>query len=337
MTIDTNVTTLVNVTGAPVTNTVSNHVEKPEKFSRQNFKRWQQKMFFYLTTLNLTRFLKEIAPQAKPSREGQPFNAQAMQVMEAWKHSNFLFHNYVLSEKGMSVEDFAVHLRIEEDNKLAQKNTYTPDSAKANMVEHKFQGTCYNYDQPGHRTANCKMPKQEVLTIVVVGLIMGQPVMCALIRGEGDVIMKMTSDKELKLTNVLYVLEIRKNLVSDCKDEVIDKFVLYKTEVENQLGKKIKVVRSDKRREYVSPFADLCAKHGIRHEFNAPYSPQQNSTAERKNHTLREMVNAMLLSSGVSQDMLEEAILTATYLLNKILHKEKEETLITLKLTKYRK
>ncbi|GJV65047.1 retrotransposon protein, putative, ty1-copia subclass [Tanacetum coccineum] len=31
------------------------------------------------------------------------------------------------------------------------------------------------------------------------------------------------------------------------KDEAIDKFVLYKTKVENQLGKKIKVVRSDRR------------------------------------------------------------------------------------------
>ncbi|GJS07095.1 pol polyprotein [Tanacetum coccineum] len=57
------------------------------------------------------------------------------------------------------------------------------------------------------------------------------------------------------------------------KDEAINKFVLYKTEVENQLGKKIKVVRSDRRGEYVAPFAKLCAKHGIRHKFTAPYSP----------------------------------------------------------------
>ncbi|GJS87278.1 retrovirus-related pol polyprotein from transposon TNT 1-94 [Tanacetum coccineum] len=72
------------------------------------------------------------------------------------------------------------------------------------------------------------------------------------------------------------------------KDEAIDKFVLYKIEVENQLGRKIKVVRSDRGGEYVSPFADLCAKHGIRHEFTAPYSPQQNGIAERKNRTLKE-------------------------------------------------
>ncbi|GJX27089.1 pol polyprotein [Tanacetum coccineum] len=71
------------------------------------------------------------------------------------------------------------------------------------------------------------------------------------------------------------------------KDEAIDKFVLYKTKVENQFGQKIKVVRSDRGGEYVSSFAELCAKHGIRHEFTAPYSPQQNGIAERKNRTLK--------------------------------------------------
>ena len=35
------------------------------------------------------------------------------------------------------------------------------------------------------------------------------------------------------------------------KDEVLDKFVLYKAEVENQLGRKIKRVRSDRGGEYL--------------------------------------------------------------------------------------
>nr|GEX99435.1 hypothetical protein [Tanacetum cinerariifolium] len=39
-------------------------------------------------------------------------------------------------QKEMSVEDLVVRLHTEEDNKLAPKNTYTPDSAKAKMVEH---------------------------------------------------------------------------------------------------------------------------------------------------------------------------------------------------------
>nr|GEU60637.1 hypothetical protein [Tanacetum cinerariifolium] len=94
---ETNVTAPVNVTGASVTNTVANHAEKPKKINGQSFKRWQQKMFFYLTTLNLARFLKETAPQVEPPKEGQPFNAQVVQAVKAWKHSDFLCHNYVLN------------------------------------------------------------------------------------------------------------------------------------------------------------------------------------------------------------------------------------------------
>ncbi|GKB24442.1 retrovirus-related pol polyprotein from transposon TNT 1-94 [Tanacetum coccineum] len=343
MAIDTNVTAPVNVTGAPITNTVANHAENQKN--------------------SMDRILK-----------GQPSNAQAVQAVEAWKHSDFLCHSYVLNglvdslynmycktttakelweslerkyktedastkkfvvllhkihaegmtvseafqvaaiieklppswvdfknylkhkRKEMSVEDLIVRLCIKEDNKLAQKNTYTPDSAKANMVEHagsslksnskakgngkkndkkgkgkaeylapkagivkqKFQGTCYNYDQPGHRAANCKMPKRvnprqanmvndnmdmiamvsDVIAMIsevnLVGsnnsgwwvdtgatrhvcadksmfhsfravdngekLYMGNSATVD-IKGEGDVILKMTSEKELKLTN----------------------------------------------------------------------------------------------------------------------------------------
>ena len=39
------------------------HGEKLEKFNGLNFKRWQQKMLFYLTTLNLERFLTEEPPK----------------------------------------------------------------------------------------------------------------------------------------------------------------------------------------------------------------------------------------------------------------------------------
>lgn len=70
--------TTVNVSGALVTNTVFNHAEKPETFNGQNFKRWQQKMFFYLTTLNLAWFLKVNPPQVEPPAEGQSSNQQAV-------------------------------------------------------------------------------------------------------------------------------------------------------------------------------------------------------------------------------------------------------------------
>ncbi|XP_076936451.1 uncharacterized protein LOC143603559 [Bidens hawaiensis] len=227
------------VTGTPLNtvvgvSTMANHAENPEKFSGLHFKRWQQKMFFYLTTLNLARFLKESAPPAT-NAEGET-DVQALSAVDAWKHSEFLCCNYVLNNlmdslynvyvsiktakelweslekkyktedagakkfvvarfldykmvdsktvinqvqelqvilhdihaegmtlsetfqvaavieklppnwiefknyqhkrKEMSMEDLIVRLRIEEDNKVAQKVTMVDASAKANLVEH---------------------------------------------------------------------------------------------------------------------------------------------------------------------------------------------------------
>ena len=110
------------------------------------------------------------------------------------------------------------------------------------------------------------------------------------------------------------------------KGKAIEKFVLYKKEVENQLDKKIKVLRSDRGAEYESPFVDFSAQHGIIHETTTSYSPQSNGVAERKNRPLKEMMNAMLLSSGLPQNMWGEAILSANYLLNKVPKKKAKKT-----------
>ena len=74
---------------------------------------------------------------------------------------------------------------------------------------------------------------------------------------------------------------------------------MYKNEVENQLSKKIKAVRSDRDGEYNAHFDEFCKKYGIIHQTTIPYSPQQNGVAERKNRTLKEMLNAMLISSSL--------------------------------------
>ena len=66
----------------------------------------------------------------------------------------------------------------------------------------------------------------------------------------------------------------------DHKDEAIEKFDLYKNEVENQLNKKIKVLRRDQGDEYESPYFDFCAQYGIIYETTKPYSPQSKGVAE---------------------------------------------------------
>ena len=78
----------------------------------------------------------------------------------------------------------------------------------------------------------------------------------------------------------------------------------------------VKVIRSDRGGEYEAPFGDFCSQNGIIHQTTAPYSPQQNGVAERKNITLKEMMNALVLNSGLPQNIWGEAILSANYILN---------------------
>ncbi|CAL8136399.1 unnamed protein product [Prunus armeniaca] len=59
--------------------TSSSHGEKLEKFNGTDFKRWQQKMLFYLTTLNLAKFLKEDAHATSTTTEVVP-------TVDAWYH-----------------------------------------------------------------------------------------------------------------------------------------------------------------------------------------------------------------------------------------------------------
>ncbi|GKA88588.1 zinc finger, CCHC-type containing protein [Tanacetum coccineum] len=72
------------------------------------------------------------------------------------------------------------------------------------------------------------------------------------------------------------------------KDEAFDRFRIYKTKVELQQNNLIKTLRTDRGGEYYDPI--FLQSVGIIHEITAPYTPQQNGAAERKNKALKEMV-----------------------------------------------
>jgi len=111
------------------------------------------------------------------------------------------------------------------------------------------------------------------------------------------------------------------------KDEAFDHFKIYKAVVENQLDLKIKTLRSDRGGEYLAnDFTKFCEEHGIIHETTAPYSPQSNGVAERKNRTLTNLINAMLSNSGLPNIMWGEALYTACFVLNRVPAKGAEVT-----------
>lgn len=102
------------------------------------------------------------------------------------------------------------------------------------------------------------------------------------------------------------------------------KFLIYKNEFENQLNKKI---RTDKECEYDWSILNACCNnHDINHEVKPPYSSKSNGVTERKNISLKNMVNAMLISYGALLNFSgREIMLSACHIQNRILHKKKQE------------
>ncbi|KAL2461727.1 Uncharacterized protein Adt_45147 [Abeliophyllum distichum] len=76
-------TTVVPPVAIPLQSTSVPHGEKSKKFSGVDFKRWQQKMLFYLTTLNLAKFLTEDPPAVQDGEN----NRDSIIALDAWKHS----------------------------------------------------------------------------------------------------------------------------------------------------------------------------------------------------------------------------------------------------------
>ncbi|KAI3711037.1 hypothetical protein L2E82_40840 [Cichorium intybus] len=70
----------------------------------------------------------------------------------------------------------------------------------------------------------------------------------------------------------------------DNKSDTFEKFKEFKNEAEKQLGRKIKMLRSDRGGEYLSiEFLDYLKECGIVSQLSPPRTPQLNGVAERRN------------------------------------------------------
>lgn len=88
--------------------------------------------------------------------------------------------------------------------------------------------------------------------------------------------------------------------------------------LEVQSGEKLRAVRTDRGTEYVNhTLEDYFKAKGVIHEKTAPYTPEQNGSAERLNRTLMERVRAMLSDAKLTEDMWAEAVVTANFTRNR--------------------
>ncbi|GKB44070.1 retrotransposon protein, putative, ty1-copia subclass, partial [Tanacetum coccineum] len=111
------------------------------------------------------------------------------------------------------------------------------------------------------------------------------------------------------------------------KHEVFETFKVFQKEVENQLGKIIKSLRSDRGGECMSQeFLDHLKDHGIISHRTPPYTPQHNGVSERRNRTLLDMVQSMMSQTTLPKSFWNYTLESAARILNMVPTKKVDKT-----------
>ncbi|GKC67928.1 zinc finger, CCHC-type containing protein [Tanacetum coccineum] len=351
---------------------------KLDKFEGHDFRRWQKKMHFLLTTLKVVYVLSTPMPELL-----EDATVEAIRIRAKWKNDDYICRGHILN--GMSDTLFYVYTNVEPAKELwdSLESKYMVEDASSKKF--LVDAVAWWIDS-GVTTHVCKdrcwFKTYDPVKDKYV-LYMGDDHF-APVHGKGSMTLEFSSGKTITLFNVLYVPKLLENLVSGpilnkcgykrvyesdkyilsksgvfvgfryynngifmlnlnkvpddsdsvymfccvyllhAKDEALDKFRIYKTEVELQQNDLIKTLRTDRGGEYYDHV--FFQSIGIIHETTTPYTPQQNGVTERKNRALKKMVNSMLSYSGLSDGLWGESMLTAYYLLNKVLNKRNKTT-----------
>ncbi|GJU12414.1 retrotransposon protein, putative, ty1-copia subclass [Tanacetum coccineum] len=138
----------------------------------------------------------------------------------------------------------------------------------------------------------------------------------------GKMTRKSLPHRPKRATDLLGIIHIDVCVHLDmCQDKV------FNNEVENQLGKTIKALRSDQGGEYISQqFKDYLKACGIVQQLTPPYTPQHNGVSERRNRTLLDMVRSMMNFTTLPLSFWDYALESTTRILNMVPTKKVDKT-----------
>ena len=115
------------------------------------------------------------------------------------------------------------------------------------------------------------------------------------------------------------VKNLAKIVCFKCKSETQQAVIDFSTQVQRQHNLPILVIRSDNGSEFKNyTLNGFLGDEGIRHQYSAAYTPQQNGVAERKNRTLLDMARSMLAEFKSPQYLWAEAVSTACHSSNRL-------------------
>jgi transposase InsO family protein len=106
-------------------------------------------------------------------------------------------------------------------------------------------------------------------------------------------------------------------LVLQDKSETQGTLKCFLRRAQNEFELKVKKIRSDNGSKFKNlQVEEYLEEEGIKHEFFAPYTPQQNGVVERKNRTLIDMARTMLGEYKTPERFWSEAVNTAYHAIN---------------------
>ncbi|KAL8103713.1 hypothetical protein AgCh_028060 [Apium graveolens] len=101
------------------------------------------------------------------------------------------------------------------------------------------------------------------------------------------------------------------------KSETASILIDHVKQLDKMVKDSVKILRSDNGTEFKNLIMEeFCKNHGIKHEFFAPGTPQQNGVIERKNRTLIEAAHTMLEEAKLPTYFWAEAVQTACFTQN---------------------
>nr|GEV19870.1 zinc finger, CCHC-type [Tanacetum cinerariifolium] len=198
---------LVNMVGNTVKDMTTNF-GKLDKLEGHDFRQWQKKMHFLLTTLKVIYVLTTPMPELLKDA-----TVEAIRIRVKWENDDYICRGHI--SNGMSDSLFDVYTNDESTKELwdSLKSTYIAEDSSSKKFLDDAIAWWIDSGATTHVCKDCYLFKTYEPVKDGSVLYMGDDHF-AHVHGIGRVMLEFSSRKYITLFNVLYVPKFRKNLIS---------------------------------------------------------------------------------------------------------------------------